>query len=315
MTTHRTCISCTGPIGEIGPYLFSGDAFKKVLRNDRLFKCGSCTLVQVSHKDIKLDALLPYYKNDYRSDQPTQLAKNDALRRIFEIRGEVFATIIAKWFEGSPKNIYELGTGYGYNLEQIRKKFPKLNVYSDEPDADHIDVDIIEGTLEERTHDVILVSHVLEHLTPLHVWLGRFIESLAPGGLLIIEVPNDSNYFLSCQETIEPHITFFNKEALRQFLTPYLSDLQILDLYTTGEGTEIYAPINHHATTKFLFRVARRLRGIALLDSLIHWFRTKSPNYKRKREQCISKLLTKDPENAEEAERGWLLRAVLRKRP
>jgi SAM-dependent methyltransferase len=74
--------------------------------------------------------------------------------------------------------------------------------------------------------DVITISHVLEHiLNPVEI-LKLIRQSLAPDGVLYVEVPNiPADSLLKYPDHLwaprhdEPHITFFSIDVLRNMLT------------------------------------------------------------------------------------------------
>lgn len=66
-------------------------------------------------------------------------------------------------------------------------------------------------------YDVIIMSHVLEHLTAPVETLQWAYDNLKPKGLFYIEVPNSLNF-------IEPHLSFWTSQTLIKMYSEYLSD-------------------------------------------------------------------------------------------
>lgn len=69
-----------------------------------------------------------------------------------------------------------------------------------------------------QTADIILMSHVLEHfkLSWLDSFLKQMNQVIAPGGALIIEVPNvDMRQHINMRSIDSPHFIFFSKDSLR----------------------------------------------------------------------------------------------------
>ena len=96
----------------------------------------------------------------------------------------------------------------------IKKLCPNANLYTDEMDtqtASYIrDINIIQEKLD-RKYDVILCSHVLEHLLNPIGTIEWAFNHLKEGGGLYIEVPNSLNF-------VEPHLTFWSKESMLFYL-------------------------------------------------------------------------------------------------
>ncbi len=124
------------------------------------------------------------------------------------------------------KKLLEIGSGEGFLLEWFEKN--GYDVFGIEPSKDNLSViqkkikkgKCITGFIEDaytikERFNVIVISHVLEHLVdckdPL-IELGKLLE---PGGVIFIEVPNCEN-----PETLEhsintqPHIHHFSKSNL-----------------------------------------------------------------------------------------------------
>jgi SAM-dependent methyltransferase len=118
-----------------------------------------------------------------------------------------------------PTSIFEVGAGFGYNLLAFTDNFPRATVATDEPDqklagSDNIKRDI----LRPGAYDVVLMSHVLEHFTNPIEMLERGLESLTPGGVLVIEVPNDVPGVIPLNVDDEPHLLFLTEPTLKQIL-------------------------------------------------------------------------------------------------
>ena len=61
-----------------------------------------------------------------------------------------------------------------------------------------------------------MISHVLEHTSEPAAFIDHCTKYLLPGGVLFIEVPcKDYEH----KEIDEPHLLFFDKEPMQQFLT------------------------------------------------------------------------------------------------
>ena len=94
-------------------------------------------------------------------------------------------------------------------------------------------IDVLEVSIKEffercagRTWDVVNVAYVLEHIPHPADFLNRIRKHLNPGGILVLEVPNEFNAFQLAylkQEQVDPywiflpeHVNYFNKESLER---------------------------------------------------------------------------------------------------
>ncbi len=134
-------------------------------------------------------------------------------------------------FDKDRPTLVEIGCGSGGDLEKFAGLgFDTLGI---EPDAAaraaiaERGYDAIDGTLEslppeleERRFDLVLLSHVLEHGIDIHRAIQGLRGLLAPGGLLVVEVPNHAcrgyrNAGASWAFTDAPrHLNFFTPKSL-----------------------------------------------------------------------------------------------------
>jgi SAM-dependent MidA family methyltransferase len=120
--------------------------------------------------------------------------------------------------------ILEIGPGKGYLASHWLTKYPKSTYYGVETDftcheiLKKIGVKIllpeqVESTVEEV--DLVIISHVLEHVSDPLSFLHIVTQKLKKGGALFIEVPcNDWQH----KECDEPHLLFFNNKSITKCL-------------------------------------------------------------------------------------------------
>lgn len=81
--------------------------------------------------------------------------------------------------------------------------------------------------LAHRRFDVITLWHVLEHAEDPHALLESAVARLAPGGLLIIEVPNAESLALKCSgpnyylHMVPEHLFYWSERSLTWFGTQH----------------------------------------------------------------------------------------------
>jgi len=83
--------------------------------------------------------------------------------------------------------------------------------------------------------DLVVCSHVIEHIPHPVLFLQDLTKMLRPGGYLFIEVPNQGYLFKSDYGT---HLLFFSPQSLRSLLSN-LAGLSLYDLTTVGSSLNI----------------------------------------------------------------------------
>lgn len=226
------CQICGFDINEVGniDYEYNSDIFKEMFSDVKIMYRPRCCLYQANIEDsIETNAkLTEYYRNSYREGE---YIPSSGEQGFFAARGKGIADILKRHSKLEPRKVFEKGAGFGFNLRAIKDVWPSVALFTDEMDKHVSDllVNIGIGKMEDNgPYDIIVMSHVFEHLTNCVETIELCDESLQDGGLLYIEVPNSLHF-------AEPHITFWTPKSLRYFYDNYMSrHFELIDIYTTG---------------------------------------------------------------------------------
>jgi SAM-dependent methyltransferase len=165
----------------------------------RFARCGACGLCYLTPRPT-LERLRTYYPADYHAHRlPTsslfrllhRMQFGPRVRRYLGIAGDV-----------SGGRVLDVGCGDGTLLRELGRRAPcELHGLDFNPDAiaaaraGEPPIHLFLGTLEdapyaERTFDLVVMHHVLEHVLEPATTLGRVRALLRPGGHVVGQLPN-----------------------------------------------------------------------------------------------------------------------------
>jgi SAM-dependent methyltransferase len=227
------CVVCGGELREQRRYDFRSEAFRRVYSDRFVYRCNRCGLSQVDMGKVDEDLLGRYYVDQYRIVAGAG-ARSDLNHALWRLRGAALTGLVKQHHAGEPKRIFEVGAGYGVNLQALGRAYPDAELLTDEVSEIVERADgIAQSSFDDGPFDVVLLSHVLEHFTDPVGLLDRAAKALTPGGVLVIEVPNDVDDIARYNVSDEPHLTFFEQPTLKAALDR-VEGLELIDLFAAG---------------------------------------------------------------------------------
>jgi len=139
-------------------------------------------------------------------------------------RGEYIYAFICEFINDKKINVLEFGCGSGGILDTLKNK-TKSEVIGIDLDKQAVSFGKQKGinllsvdldNLKDNKFDLIIASHVMEHLDNPQVTLGKLAELLNDGGYIYIEVPGVENKkVIESNYSIQPgHLSYFNLDII-----------------------------------------------------------------------------------------------------
>jgi SAM-dependent methyltransferase len=226
-----SCLSCRGDAStSILPYAVRAAHDVDTFGGRRIALCTSCGLQQITPVPDPA-ALNDYYRGVYRSAgrwTPPDLDRFPYDSAWFLSRGRAVREFVreAAALPRAGGAILDIGAAFGHVLFAFAEDSPDVKLYATEPDPGcasflaHIGAQVLphsaDGLPEPAPRvgfDLIVMTHVLEHLVSPRRALASLASLLTPTGRVLIEVPNCPFRFAG-QWELAPHLSFFDEKSL-----------------------------------------------------------------------------------------------------
>lgn len=207
--------------------------------NLSLSKCDSCELVFATPIPTE-DELIKYYGSYWDG---SVAISTPSTRRYYMAQSMSRIKYLAKHkIIANKMDVLDIGAGLGLfhkamSNENINHKYTAIEV--DAVQFEQLKKSNIEEcykTLEElpsdRKYDLVILSHVLEHMSAPHQFLENIMAHIKPGGYLFVELPNSDYRY---KEIFESHLLFFTPDSLDDLLGRHG---KVIDVSTVGQLAE-----------------------------------------------------------------------------
>jgi 2-polyprenyl-3-methyl-5-hydroxy-6-metoxy-1,4-benzoquinol methylase len=189
-----------------------------------IFQCDSCHFVQSEFVSDR--AQESYYRNFYRGRLDAHGLAAHRQKGLDQARGQ-----IAYLFEQKPGLKVEAALDYGtaegslgHELCAIAEKVwvtemdPQfVELLKQDPRLNFVEHRELASGRFENVFDLVSISHVLEHLTDPYEVMDLFATILKPGGLLLVDIPNEVR-MLQRGFQAKGHLSYFTRESFAQFV-------------------------------------------------------------------------------------------------
>lgn len=204
--------------------------------------------------------------------------------------------------------ILDVGSGHAFIFDVLQKSgvcnFTYSAVESDQMMQKELVGKGVDGVytslndIKDCKFDLIILSHIIEHIREPLLYLRQIKKLLENGGYMFIEVPNQDDYF---KIHLESHLTVFNAYTLKKMVNAV--KMEVIDLRCVGEDIYKLKRNRKGAYLKYIF-------GRLLPNSIksISIFRKGFNKYARPDIELTEKYRLK-----EDAVNGRWLRLLIRK--
>ena len=301
------CPSCTSKsIEKQAKYRAEHICFSNLER----VKCMDCGLY-FAHPMPKTNSL-EKYNASYHESAHGGRERNKKQRAFFSGLAKTRLTFIQSNIDlksFKKLNVLEIGPGPGAFVEVWKEKFPQTIYYVLESDKSCYQslLDIGVEILDEKkfaslsiNFDIIILSHVLEHVTNPVEFLNSFVYKLNVGGHMFIEVPClDWKH----KNLDEPHLLFFDKPSVNRLL----ERIQLKKIRLAYYGIlidDLLNPLN-----KFF----RRLRGYLWRKGIVYYHPERKNLLKIFGNEMEAEATLNYYPHKEQTSHAWWLRLIAKK--
>jgi hypothetical protein len=310
MENNESCPICgKTDIELVGKYRSVHPSFSKLNR----VKCKACGMVFATPMPSE-DELRDYNSTYFDSAHG---GKSESLisTAFFSAIAGLRAHHVGKYIDKNKihvKKILEIGPGPGFFAEKWITANPLVEYLAMETDSSCYDSLINKGVrlikdeeLEssKTVVDMVVMSHVLEHVSNPLGFISFSTNHLRKDGILFIEVPcNDWEH----KSLDEPHLLFFDKKPM----TNMLSALGFYDIEVSYHGQQI----DELKSKSFLDKKLNSVRSKLISLGLIWPYSTKSKGMESLSDPLERAVVAPFKAHQESTSPAWWLRAIAKKK-
>ncbi len=278
----------------------------------KLKSCVSCGMVFMDPLPSQ-QALIEYNSSYFESAHGGHTNNKQALAfysGIASLRISFINSYLSKRGIAAP-SVLEVGPGMGFFARNWLSLNPNSQYFAVESDSScykslqGLGVKLLEAEevkSGKNPADLIVMSHVLEHVSDPYKFLSSMTQGLRSGGVLFIEVP--------CQDWVhkyedEPHILFFEKTSMEYLL----KRLGLIDIEMGYFGVEIDKLKNK----SFMKKIIGIVRNKLIAHGLVAPFSRIAPGMENLHEPLERAAVAPFQAHIESSMPAWWLRVMARK--
>jgi len=227
-----------------------------------IIQCNACCFVQSEFVSDR--ALESYYRNFYRGQLNEQGIIAHRQKGLAQAKGQV-AYVLEQRPGLKISTALDYGTAEGSLGHELRTIADKVWVTEMDPQfvallrkdplltlVEH--KDLASGTFA-GFFDLVSISHVLEHLTDPYQAMDVFTSVLKPGGLLLVDIPNEVRMLQRGFQALG-HLSYFTKQAFAQFVDMH-GCFDLVEIRTCNREVDVFIDSGFRAPERYDIPLAK----------------------------------------------------------
>ena len=282
----------------------------EIFRDKYIVECKSCGIKSI-YPNIH-EEQLNNYNNNYYLNAHKDLKLDKLAETFFCNIAKCRFNFLEKFLKKEKliiKNVLEIGPGRGHFYEQFAKNNNNVNYSILESDINYKknfskkNITIYENFEEilKNDFDLIIFSHVLEHIMKPNNFLKKIYKILKTKGVIFLEVPCLDYLY---KDIFEPHVFFYSKETLSLLLKK--NNFQNHQIFYFGKN------ISKLQSNKFYNKLKSKFLTILLKFNLTFMIKIKEENNYDFLDTKYEKIIADMYEmNSEHYKPSWWMRALI----
>jgi 2-polyprenyl-3-methyl-5-hydroxy-6-metoxy-1,4-benzoquinol methylase len=210
-----------------------------------IFQCNACNFVQSEY--VSGRGLESYYRNFYRGQLDAHGLAAHRQKGLAQAKGQM-AYLLEQQPGLKVSAALDYGTAegsLGHELCAIADKVwvtemdPQfVELLKQDPRLTLVDHGELASGRFAGFFDVVCISHVLEHLADPFEAMDLFSSALKPGGLLLVDIPNEVR-MLQRGFQAKGHLSYFTKDSFASFVAAH-GGFDMVELRTCNREVDIF---------------------------------------------------------------------------
>ena len=227
-----------------------------------IIQCDGCHFVQSEYVSDR--ALETYYRNFYRGRLDEQGIIAHRQKGLAQAKGQIDYLLEQRpGLRVSAALDYGTAEGsLGHELRAIADKVwvtemdPQfVALLKNDPLLTLVEHEELASGAFEGSFDLVCISHVLEHLTNPHEAMDMFASVLKPGGLLLVDIPNEVR-LLARGFMAKGHLSFFTKDSFAEFIDVH-GCFDLVEIRTCNREVDLFISSGYTAPEQYDIPLAK----------------------------------------------------------